>query len=319
MKHLGEASTDCEILAETAIKSNTEWVDEKVLYEPTAASVVSPIHRGVESACFNLEIGDKTYFMKVRQPDMEEFFDDTSAIANNRSAGDCGVAPSVFFDHPRSGTMVFEHLGDAWHWGRVDNLSDPKILENTVHAKKRLHENARFESTKSVFDKIEAHWDIIEKNGITVSSDIPEILLKIRQISKAIAAAGIDLAPCHGDGVASNVMIGPAGQVKLVDYDNSGKMDPYYDLGSLILEAFQFPSGAFQALEIYDGTFCEAHYNRCRLYGIADDLMWSFWGIICASSSSRKDVEFMKYSEWRLLRARWNLGDPKFDHWVSHL
>ena len=114
-------------------------------------------------------------------------------------------------------------------------------------------------------------------------------------------------------------MIGPGGAVQLVDFDMAANKDPYFDLGSVMVEAFQFAEDCRQVLEIYDGYVSEAHYGRCRLYGIADDLMWALWGFICFAQSPRKEVEFTKYAEWRLLRCRWQFGDPDFDRWMRRL
>lgn len=44
-----------------------------VRYEPCVGSVVSPIHRGVESACCYVNAGDQKSFLKVRNPDMAAF------------------------------------------------------------------------------------------------------------------------------------------------------------------------------------------------------------------------------------------------------
>ena len=317
MKPLGEAANEVERMAEEALSSIDDWRGREVLYEPAAVSVVSPIHRGVEGACFNLSLDGEALFLKVRYPDMAAFFDDQAVAANCGRAAEAGVSPQIRFSDPGRGLLVFERLGPDWTWGKVDDFADPALLEAVVGAKKRLHDGPGFMQSQSVFDLIERHWAMASHEQVTLPADVPDLLERVRGFGEAVAASGIDPRPCHGDGVASNIMIGPAGEVRLVDFDMAANSDPYFDLGSLMVELFQFDEDARQVLEIYDGRFDESLYSRCRLYGIADDLMWALWGFICFKISPRKAVEFTKYAEWRLLRCRWQLGDPHCDRWLA--
>ena len=135
----------------------------------------------------------------------------------------------------------------------------------------------------------------------------------VRDIAAAIKAAGVDTVACHGDGIASNVMVGDANAVLLVDWDEACNADPFWDLGSLFAEAFPFDAPAREALEHYAGRYDEALLNRCRLYGIADDLAWATRSMIAATLTDRVDIEFFKYAQWRFLRCRMELGDRRFE------
>jgi len=259
------------------------------------------------------------YFAKLRQSDMRSFFEDDAVVANCQIASDAGVSPRLVHADPDTGLLVYALLGDEWTWAKVDALANPTVLANVVDAKKSLHQGPAFHGSFDVFATIAAYLKRVTDETIWVPSDVPEIAAHVREIGQAITAAGIDQKPCHGDGVASNIMIGPEDAVLLVDFDRAGNSDPYFDLGSLMLEAFQFEEDERQILEIYDGHFADVAYHRCKLYGVADDLMWALWGFISFHHSPRKDVEFTKYAEWRLLRARWNLGDPNYARWLRHL
>ena len=319
MKAIGQAADELEAMAEEALTSIGDWQGRQIRYEVAAVAVVSPIHRAVEGACFNVALNDEELFLKVRYPDMTAFFDDGAVASSCRGAAQVGVAPALRYAEPDRGIFVFDRLGDGWTWGTVDRFADPVVLESVVTAKKRIHDLPAFDRTESVFDVIERYWAMVQTEQVTVPNDVPSILEMVRQHGEAIAASGIDVRPCHGDGVASNIMIGPQAAVRLVDFDMGANCDPYYDIGSLMVEFFQFDDDARQVLEIYDGSFDEARYNRCRLYGIADDLMWALWGFICFELSPRKGVEFTKYAEWRLLRCRWHLGHPARERWLARV
>ena len=323
MKAVGEAANDLERWAEEAIASVADWRDRAIRYAPAAPAVVSPVHRAVESACFNVDAGDEAIFLKLRYPDMAGFFDDAAVAESCAAAATAGISPALRYADPARGLLALERLGPDWVWGKVDAFAEPAVLEAVVESKRKFHEAPPLTRTVGVFETIERYWHMAtDAQGgaeVIVPDDVPDLLGRVRDFGERIAAAGVDHRPCHGDGVASNVMLGPAGAVRLVDFDMAGNADPYHDLGSLMVEAFQFADDARQILEIYDGGFIEAHYNRCRLYGIADDLMWALWGFICFARSPRKEVEFTKYAEWRLLRCRWQLGDPALDRWLTRL
>ena len=287
--------------------------------EPDIGAVVSPIHRGVESACFKVDAGGRALFLKVRYPDMALFFNETNAHAGARLASKLGIGPRLVEADETAGSYLFERLDEHWAWGKVDDFEDKTVLENTVKAKRALHGADPLPVDNSVFETIEHYYDIVQSGRIKAPKTTAGIIEKVRGIGKAIAAAGSDRVPCHGDGVASNVMINPAGAVRLVDFDSAGNHDPYFDLGSLIVEIAQFPALARSVLEIYAGECRDAEFNRCMLYGIADDLKWALWGFISFARSSRADVEFVKYAEWRLLRAIFNVEDAHFDRWMARL
>jgi thiamine kinase-like enzyme len=129
----------------------------------------------------------------------------------------------------------------------------------------------------------------------------------------------MDTTPCHADGVSSNVMIAQSGSVQLVDFDQACNTDPFYDIGIVLNEAFQFEADMRPVLEMFEGTYRETAMNRCRLYGIADDLMWGIWGTLMDAVSPRAGVEFLKYAQWRLLRCRMALHNPGFEGMLRRL
>lgn len=319
MKPPGSPDNPFEAAAEAALRAFGAANGDSVRYEPSIGSVVSPIHRGVESACYNVDADGNKLFLKVRYPDMAGFFQEACVHAGARSASDLQVGARLVDADEQTGSYLFERLDADWRWGKVDDFEDPSVLESTVKAKKIIHEGSALPTGHSVFETIEAYGAIVEAEAIKVPKTVAGILEKVRLFAKALAAAGISPVPAHGDGVASNVMIGRSGEVRLVDFDSAGNHDRYFDLGSLIVEIAQFPDLARSVLEIYDGECREAHFNRCMLYGIADDLKWALWGFISFARSRRSHVEFVKYAEWRLLRSLFNADGPHCDRWLAKL
>lgn len=319
MKSPGSPSDPLEEVAEQFLQNVPSLDAGKVQYEPSIGSVASPVHRAVESRCFSVDADSGKMFLKVRYPDMSGFFDEVAVHEGARTASDTGVGARLIHADSQRGCYLFERLDEDWHWGKVDDFADRTVLEHTITAKKTLHKSDPASSDRSVFDVIEDYTKIVDDEQIPVPGTLPVVLQKVRNIAESISAAGVSPVPCHADGVASNVMISTAGEVKLVDFDSYGNHDPYYDLGSVIVEIAQFPDLARAVLEIYDGECRQKEFNRCMLYGIADDLKWALWGFISFRKSRRSQVEFVKYAEWRLLRGLANADGPGFDRWLTKL
>ena len=319
MKALGSPDTPIEETAERALSHFAATNGSATTYRSSVGSVASPVHRGVESACFDVDVDGKPLFLKVRYPDMAGFFEEALVQEGARLASELGVGACLVDADEVNGCYLFERLDETWRWGKVDDFESASVLENTVRAKRAIHGGEALHLGRSVFETIEGYQGIIQSEGIKVPKTAAAVLEKVRQSAQAIAAAGISNTPCHGDGVASNVMISETDAVRLVDFDSAGNHDPYFDLGSLIVEIAQFPDVARSVLEIYEGECREAHLNRCMLYGIADDLKWALWGFISFAKSHRLDVEFVKYAEWRLLRSLFNAEGPDFGSWIAKL
>ena len=96
----------------------------------------------------------------------------------------------------------------------------------------------------------------------------------------------------------------------------AANMDPFEDLGGFLVEAHAFDLEAQETFEMFHGHLDARLFNRARLYGVADDLRWGLIGAILAKTSARTDLEFLKYADWRFLRARFAMRDPRFEERV---
>jgi len=283
-----------------------------------APSVVSPIHRAVENACFAVTSERAApLFVKVGHGDMSDFVDIDNAAHSSRIAGENGVAPRLLHADPRRRILAFDYLDSSWRWARMDDFIDPALIERVIAAKRAVHGAAAFKEQRSVFDLIRDYSAMATERRVFLPADIPALLGEVARVEAAITASGCDSRPCHADGVASNIMIGPGGAVRLVDFEWARQTDPIYDFATLAVEAFQFDGEIWPAVEMFCGKADQQVFCRARLYGIADDIMWSLWGFLSFAGSPRETVEFVKYAEWRLLRARMNLGDPGYARWLA--
>jgi thiamine kinase-like enzyme len=141
----------------------------------------------------------------------------------------------------------------------------------------------------------------------------------VNEVGDAIRASGIDHAPAHGDGNVSNLMLSEKGEIRLIDWDMAGDMDPLLDVGAFLVEAHDSESDAAECFEAYNGRFDRALFNRAWLYGVADDFRWGLIGALLAGTSRRETYEFLKFGDWRFLRARMAIRDPRFSEKLGRL
>lgn len=287
---------------------------------PPLPGVVSPVHRAVENRChIATAAGRAPLFVKQLHADMRDFVEPAHVIEASRKAGDIGVAPRLVHADAGLAVLVFEALDAAWQWGRMDVLRRPPVLEKLLAAKRAFRSVAPLAEQRSVFELIDAYRRIAQASATILPDRVAPAAAAVARVASAIAASGVDPAPCHADGVSSNVMVGPRDEIRLVDFEWARQADPAHDLGTVLAELLPFDGEALLAVEIATGTPDARIFARARLYGAADDVMWALWGFISASRSLRRQVEFFKYAEWRLLRACTILEGPRFETWLARV
>lgn len=277
-------------------------------WQPGPAAIASPMWQAVEWDAYILP--GQSVFLKLLSPDMAELVNSAAAIEGAQAAGTLGISPALLWANAAQQAMAFTLLPPAWRAARLDDLQRPAVMQKAIAAKKSLRAAPAFSRRWDVFAEITRRLVLAQASSTALPADMPSLLSAVRQAQSAIEAAGFDLAPCHNDGQASNLLLGPDEALLLCDFDCAGQADPYYDLAVLLNEAHAFEEGWLAGLEMHDGTASPALLKRCRLYGLADDLLWGLTGLLLSRTSPRHGLEFLKYGEWRLLRARMALRTP---------
>lgn len=297
-----------------------DWAGCDLQYETLCPDVISPVHRGVESILWKVvPKGRAPAVLKVLRPDMAGLFDPNAAIAGAELASDLGVGPRVIWSDSARGALAMEYLGEGWRTATLHDLQDPDVMAAVHRAILTLQGGAPLTANFDVFAEITKLRAALSDAGGDTPADLWWMCDLVADFGAAIKRVGFDPVPSRNDGVSSNIMIGPEGCVKLLDYDRAAMNDPLYDIGVLLTEACAFPSEAEMWLEGWLGRAVPHIVNRCMLYGCADDLMWGLWSALCDVQSPRRHIEFRKYAEWRYLRCRATLGDPRFEERLRKL
>ena len=290
----------------------THWRGDGAALQPGPAAIVSPMCQAVDWSCWRVE--DAQLFLKLREQDAMPFVDLQATAAATQAASDLGLSPAVRFVLPDHGAIALDLLPASWRTARLQDLADPGTFAAVLQAKQAFRNGPPLRRQWDVFAHAAAMGDAVDGAGPGAGPDDQAALMAaVMQAREALAAAGQDARPCHADGLASNVMLGPGGAVMLVDFDCAGMSDPHLDVGVLLNEAYGSEAEMRPGLDLAFGRDDPRDLNRCRLLAFADDVVWGLWGLAMSATSPRRELEFMKYGEWRLLRARMMKGDGAFD------
>ncbi|CAN5156758.1 phosphotransferase [soil metagenome] len=277
--------------------------------------LASPSWRGVDSTLLRLRKPDgETCIAKIMDADCDAYSDWPTACKAAAQAAAAELGPAVLAVDVPARTLIMEDLSPAHGWttGTLDRLKNGAVLQGVITAKKKFQALPLLGRKTNVFDHADALLEKCRAAKAPLPEDIAWLAASVHEARNAIRASGIDPVPAHGDGNISNVMISMEGAIRLVDFDMAGDMDPFEDLGSLLVEAHDNESDAVESFEAFHGRYDRSLFNRACLYGIADDLRWGLIGALLAGISPRVTHEFLKFGDWRLLRARMGIRDPRF-------
>jgi len=320
MKAIGAPESNEERLAEAALAA--VFAGRDVRYGVACPGAASPSYHGVESATYlvaDSPEAEPAYLLKVSEPAAAALLNPAAAFrVADRIAG-LGLAPEPLHLMPDHGAILFRRLGPEWRPATLDLLRRPDRMDAVIGAFRRIAGGASFGTPWSVFDGIRQMRALLGADTGTLPPDSWFLFDWGEAIAAALGAAGTDRRPVHGDPHASNLLFGPDGALRLVDFDMGCDTDPYYQLGAFLNEACQFESEMRLGIEIAEGTCRTEAFNRCRAYGAADDLYWGLRALVMDKVSPRRSLEFSKYASWRLLRCRMRVTRPDFEETLRTL
>lgn len=315
MKIVGSPQNPLEERAENALLAFSAVVGARPAYTLSTAGVASPSYHAVESSGFSVASaeGEARYFLRLGADEVADLVDDEVAFAAGTRFHKLGFSPEPIVYDSRARATLFCRLADGWRTAKIDDLMQPARAARLIEMQKTIAAGVPVGHRWSVFDGIDELWSIVSAGDADLPGDAEWMLSWMRPIREAVAAAGFDVKPAHGDPQASNVMLGPNESLQLVDFDMAADIDPYYQLGVQMNELYQFESQMKPLLEMHDGAFTEKAFSRCRVYAAADDLYWALRSLVLELRSPPRGVEFLKYAGWRFLRCRMLLGQPDFE------
>jgi thiamine kinase-like enzyme len=304
--------------------SSKSDVSPSSTYSAMLPAILMPMHVAVDATPFAVrnKLG-ATYFLKLYAPEMLRFVDLAAALEASRSAGALGIAPKVVAEALDAGAILFELLpAESWRMASRQDLRSLPTLEAIVQAKRAWHRSPSLTRTRDPFELIRSYLLQLETLGEAAGAPSAFEMLKawINRAQQAIAASGHDVGPLHGENTISNVMLGPADRVMLVDFDYAANGDPYYDLGAFCIECCSFVDEVEAVVSMHLGRADKRILARVLVYMFVDDFLWGCWALIAQAVSSRSgEIEFYKYAQNRFVRCQYWLSLTDFDQALRDL
>lgn len=298
-------------------------VPDGLVGAPGLSPIASPMHRATtrEQLCLVDADGVTVGIAKRLQPDMVDWIGWQASDSAQRQAARLGIAPEIWCALPGERVHVEAWKGMPWRTATLADLSRPEVLDAVLAAKKKLHAGGPLpeaDGQPDVFDRIATLATRLRTAALGAPSDLDWLLRRAGNARAVIDAATRAKTLCHGDGSSGNVLVGPDGDVMLVDFDMARNDDPHFDLATTLVEACELDEDWADALERLTGTVDRTTLARLRLYGFLDDLMWGLWGCHYSTQSRRGGIEFFKYGQWRLLRCRQAAVSWSFEQWLRN-
>ncbi|MFR9728706.1 phosphotransferase family protein [Saccharopolyspora sp. MS10] len=308
--------TPRELRTRRAVRAVTGRADAG--FERAVPSLAERTRWGAEHDCLFLTGELDGLFVTVL---LDVFGDlvDTALVAKSAAvAHAAGLAPAVRAVAADSGAIAYERLPASYHPLQPHHLREPEVLRAVVAVKRALHRGPSMPVDRDVFDEVELWSELAAAAGADLPVDFTWMRDRVRRIGAALRAAGRDLRPCHRDGSPSNVLLGPANDVRLVDFDVAGNADPHHDIAALLVETCQLDDEWRRAAEVVDGRPDEQRLARYRLNAIADDLAVGAWALLIGARGTGP-AGFTGYGQWRLLRCRYSLRHRHLDTWLRRV
>ena len=266
-------------------------------------AVASPSRKAIEHNYFKMTFSEdqkiKSYFIKNLLSETEELIN-FETINNNYNQINIGHTPELFKTIPEFKTIIINFL-EGYKTANLKNILKEENLIKIIKIKKEFKNHTSLNNSLSVFNCIDAYFSYIQKNSFSNKINLSLYLNNYKFIKSKFENIDKDIYPCHVDNTVSNFMINDTNQIKFVDLDFCSNVDPLADLGSFAAEVCLFKNEINKLIEEYFGFFNQNLANRCFIYSILDDLRWALFSLIFNNISSRKNVEFMKYANWRFL------------------
>lgn len=313
--------TDSEIPKDPvrqAIGEIQAWADRPIVIEPAIAVLASPSWRGVDGDSLiarDTENGN-TIFIKAIHEDTAFYIDVSAAFDAAIKAGEADIGPRVIHSDIANRVLITEDLSPSWRVAGLEACRNPSFIDKVFEARARFTSVAPLLRDTDVFADVRHFYDLAVSKGAAMPADTNWLVDTVLFAAEQIGPSPNKKVPLHGDGNVSNILMNKQGDVRLVDWDRAGNGDPIEDAGCFMVEAFAFEPEARDAFRRNNPNLDEKAFSRACIFGVADDLRWGIIASIQAHVSERRTNEFYKFANWRLLRARMAVREPRFGDYL---
>lgn len=292
-----------------AISTKPEW---------TAKPIKSEIvHGGITNSNYKLWIGEEgPIFAKVPGPGTEKFINRTTANQAATQAHAVGISPAVLHFDRATGIEFAHFVEDGYRTATTLDFQNESVCRSVMETYRAWHTTDRLSETKTMVDMVEEHLSQVRDENIALPHWSTDVLNNYELAVDAFMKDGLELVPAHNDPMPGNFLLGPEGEVKLIDFDYAANNEASYELGLILTEMFVDVERSRDLVQVYRGEHDERFFARAMLSRMIADTKWGLWGLI-NNHARDEDFDYYKYGTWKLYRTFWVSRRDEYSSWLE--
>lgn len=273
---------------------------------PEAAPTDFSIDRVGGMSNFNYKVlfGDKSYVLRIPGNGADGMVERENEELNSMLAQKMGIHPTIEYFNRKTGIKLVDYIENAETLNptsiqEASNLKQIAAIYRTLH-NSRVRERNDF----NIFHEIDKYNFLMEKSGAKMYENNTGGASRVIALEHRLNQMGVDLKPCHNDGVPENFIKDVNGKIYLIDWEYSGMNDPVAELAALFLESeFSKESQDIVLEQYFEGKIPADLPERLLIYQVLWDYLWAQWTVI----KEAKGDDFGGYGRMRYERAMKNL------------
>lgn len=258
---------------------------------------------GMSNFNYKVQYREKSYVLRIPGNGAEGMVERENEELNSMLAQTMGIHPTIEYFNRKTGVKLVDYIENAETLNSIsiqnkDNLQQIATIYRTLH-NSRVRERNDF----NIFHEIDKYNFLMEKTGAKMY-DGNGGYIQVIALEHRLNQMGVELKPCHNDGVPENFIKDANGKIYLIDWEYSGMNDPVAELAALFLESEYSKENKDIVLNYYyEGAIPSDLQERLLIYQVLWDYLWSQWTVI----KEAKGDDFGGYGRMRYERAMKNL------------
>lgn len=273
---------------------------------PDAAPTDFSIDRVGGMSNFNYKVlfGDKSYVLRIPGNGADGMVERENEELNSMLAQKMGIHPTIEYFNRKTGIKLVDYIENAETLNPT-SIQEASNLEQIAAIYRTLHNSrVRERNDFNIFHEIDKYNFLMEKYGAKMYNSNRGGYSQVIVLEYRLNQMGVELKPCHNDGVPENFIKDANGKIYLIDWEYSGMNDPVAELAALFLESeFSKESQDIVLEHYFEGKIPADLPERLLIYQVLWDYLWAQWTVI----KEAKGDDFGGYGRMRFERAMKNL------------
>ena len=259
---------------------------------------------GMSNFNYKVLFDGKSYVLRIPGNGAEGMVERENEELNSMLAQKMGIHPTIEYFNRKTGIKLVDYIENAETLNPT-SIQEASNLEQIAAIYRTLHNSrVRERNDFNIFHEIDKYNFLMEKSGAKMYNSNRGGGAQVIVLEHRLNQMGVELKPCHNDGVPENFIKDANGKIYLIDWEYSGMNDPVAELAALFLESeFSKESQDIVLEHYFEGKIPADLPERLLIYQVLWDYLWAQWTVI----KEAKGDDFGGYGRMRFERAMKNL------------